>query len=172
MKRALIVAALAAVFAWTGNLTAADKGKRPAPERAAAGKPQRPAPSRPAPPAAEGNLANNTAEIGSRNEAELSALSGNRADVELLSRNKPELLSGNRAKLLSDNSAKLVSKVHVSVLSGINIHLNVTLENPAGQRGAPPRKADSLFSQLDRNGDGQLSLEEFRQSLRETGAGK
>lgn len=64
--------------------------------------------------------------------------------------------------MLSGNSAKLVSKVRV--LSGIKVYVNITFGTSDNEGGGDPHRADSLFSTLDRDGDGKLSPEEFRRS--------
>jgi len=154
MKAALTLAAILAVAVLASGLEAAEKP--------AAGGAKKPAVSKPAPPkVVPKKAAAPSLHKPSAAEPHPALLSGNKTDVELLSGNTPKLLSGNRASLLSGNSARMVSKVQV--LSGITVRLNIVI-NKGGARAAKPAAAESLFDSLDRDGDGRLSPEEFRQA--------
>lgn len=124
---------------------------KPSPRKAAADTRDRAAPAL---------LNGNETEVELLSDNTPKLLSENRA--ELLSGNSPELLSRNRAHLFSDNLARFISKVRV--LSGNTFHVNITIEN-SGNRPAGS-ESDTLFGSLDRDGDGRLSPEEFRETLR------
>jgi hypothetical protein len=126
-------------------------------------------------------LSGNKPELLSRNETEL--LSGNKTD--LLSGNKPKLLNGNRVSILSGN------KLEIRIENSGNNNGNhgpsmigpppgvkpmpgagaagplssLRAANAAAAAGVPvrPRAAapSERFKQLDLNGDGVISLEEF-----------
>lgn len=141
MKQVVISGVVVAVVLCGNSLTSAQPARGRAADKAAGAKP----------PA---------------KKAAVDGFSGNEAEVELLSGNRPAILSGNRARFLSGNTAKIVSKV--SVLSGINVHVTITIGQGGKEPGVTERPAGALFGTLDRDGDGRLSPEEFERL--ETGA--
>jgi len=117
------------------------------------------------------------------NELAFKPLSENRA--ELLSHNRPKLLadnddnevvfkplSENRAELLSHNCPKLLSGNTMKVLSDIHVSVNVEIANreSASPRADGQDKIDSTFKEFDRNGDGEISRDEFRAALKASGS--
>jgi hypothetical protein len=114
----------------------------------------------------------NVAEILSGNETELDVdtdqeanlLSHNpesQIDIEPFSENDVEVLSGNRAELFSGNTSKLFSDVNL--LSGINVSITINVQNGGEHPHARgPDGIESAFRRLDRNGDGKITIEEFR----------
>ncbi|NLE40049.1 MAG: hypothetical protein GX621_18695 [Pirellulaceae bacterium] len=86
-------------------------------------------------------------------------------ETKILSENQPKLLSENRPSLLNGNTVKLFSDV--SILSGINVNVNVRIERSGNKRvnSDGTSDADEVFERLDLDGDGKVSAEEFRAGL-------
>jgi hypothetical protein len=166
LKPLVTVCVLLTAAAWPACLAAAEEQPRRRPARPAVeakpapNKPVRKPAAKPAPPKAKPAA---EADLGSLEEMELGLFSENETEFGLLSGNKPAICSGKRAGLLSGNTARLVSRVNV--LSGIKFNVNITIQNSGNKPGA-----DALFGSLDRDGDGQLSPDEFRQALQKRAA--
>jgi hypothetical protein len=115
-------------------------------------------------------LSGNETEVEVESEKTIDVFSGNpesEIDVEPFSENELELLSRNRAEILNGNTVKLFSDINV--LSGINVSVNINIENSGNEHSSlgGHDRFDSAFRRLDRNGDGQISAEEFRAALSE-----
>lgn len=119
------------------------------------------------------NLSGNRAKVLSENEVPV--LSGNRA--EILSGNQAHILSGNHTNLLS--GIKLLSDLGFcsnnaifagnTVLSGNHVTINVNVQHSGNQpdvRKRPAGDVDQVFNHLDADGDGNVTLEEFRNAVR------